>query len=345
MLRSMGSNVFAQSGGGAVGASRRVRRPKIGLALGAGVARGWAHIGVLRELEAAGLQFDVIAGTSAGAVVGGAYAAGKLDGIEAFARSLTKRGVLSLIDISFAGHGIIGGAKLKSRLEKELPDSLIEALPLRFAAVATEIGSGHEIWLTKGRLSDAMRASYAMPGLFEPVRASDRWLVDGALTNPVPVSVCRALGAEIVIAVNLVVDAVGRSAVIHDTYTPDQSLDQLIEAAPPGKPGEFGFFDALRDPGKFFRQARPQPFGAPSIASVMVDAYNITQDRIVRSRLAGDPPDVLINARLGRIGLFDFHRAAESIDIGRDVARRSMAEISACLGLAAPQASGRMIEA
>ena len=168
------------SGGG------RTTRPRIGVALGAGVARGLAHVGALQELEEIGVKPDVVVGASIGAVIGGCYAAGKLDAFEAFARGLTRRGVFGLLDISLSGGGLIGGSRLRRRLEAELGDERIEDLGVRFAAVATEIGAGHEIWLRSGPLVEAMRASYALPGVFEPVNIGGRWLFDGAIVNPVP---------------------------------------------------------------------------------------------------------------------------------------------------------------
>src|ERR1700685_1785818 len=196
----------------------RPRRAKVGLVLGAGAARGWAHIGALRELDALGLKLDVIVGSSIGSLVGGCYAAGRLDMLEAFARSLTRRRVLGLLDFSFTGSGLIGGQRLGARLEAGLGDLRIEDLPLQFAAVATEIGGGHEIWLRRGRLVDAIRASYALPGVFEPVKVDGRWLFDGAIVNPVPVSVARALGAERVIALNISSDRFGRGTAIQDPF-------------------------------------------------------------------------------------------------------------------------------
>src|SRR4051794_35590053 len=198
---------------------------KIGLALGGGSARGWAHIGVLRALNAAGIHPDIIAGTSIGAVVGGCYAAGELDALEGFARGLTRRRVLSFLDFNFTGTGIIHGQRLCDVLDDRMKSVDIEALTNRFVAAATEIGTGHEIWLSRGRLVDAMRASYALPGIFRPVRIDGRWLFDGALVNPVPVSVCRALGARYVISVNLAADTSGIGTVVpHMELAPDQTF-------------------------------------------------------------------------------------------------------------------------
>ena len=196
----------------------RSRRAKVGVVLGAGAARGWAHIGAMQELDALGFKPDVVVGSSIGSLVGGCYAAGRLEMLEAFARSLTRRRVLGLLDFSFAGSGLIGGERLRARLEAALGGIQIEDLPIRFAGVATEIGDGHEIWLRRGSLVDAIRASYALPGVFEPVKIDGRWLFDGAIVNPVPVSVARALGAERVIALNISSDSVGRGTALQDPF-------------------------------------------------------------------------------------------------------------------------------
>ena len=180
--------------------------PAIGLVLGSGAARGFAHIGVMRALQAHGITPDIIVGTSMGALVGGCYATNQLDTLEDWARSLTRRRIIGYLDVRIGGSGIIGGARLASRLEELIGDIAIEDMPIRFTAIATEIGTGHEVWLTRGSLALALRASYALPGLFAPVHLGGRWLVDGALVNPVPVSAARALGARVVIAVNMDAD-------------------------------------------------------------------------------------------------------------------------------------------
>ena len=296
-------------------------QPLIGLALGAGAARGWSHIGVLRELAEQGIYPDVIAGTSIGAVVGGCYAAGRLDQIEAFARSLTRRRVFTLMDLSFSGASLITGERLKASLEKELDGFKIEELPIPFAAVATQVGTGHEIWLQRGSLPEAIRASYALPGIFEPVRIGDRWLFDGALVNPVPVTVCRALGAEFVIAVNVTADTMYRARVIRDDPA---AARKAAEAGPFGEKPDISFVDRIL-PRYFDRQASD----APNVATAMIDAFNIIQDRILRSRLAGDPPDATITARMEDIGMFDFHKADQLINVGRSAAKRALPNIFA----------------
>ncbi len=308
----------------APGPAPQTRPATLGVALGGGAARGWAHIGVFRALTAAGIVPDIITGTSIGAVVGGCYAAGELDNLEAFARSLTRRRVFGLLDLNFAGSGLISGNRLSRLLDARLKDTRIETLKYGYVAIATELGTGHEVWMSRGRLVDAMRASYALPGIFQPVRINGRWLVDGALVNPVPVSAARALGAEVVIAVNLQTDVFGRGTVIHD-HSADPIAEEAIGAATAGQPGEGDARRILR------RQFIGDGDGPPSIPSVMVEAFNIIQDRIARSRLAGDPPDLTIGPKLGKIGSFDFHRAAEAIDVGYDAAQRMTAEIAASL--------------
>src|SRR5688572_13549637 len=191
-------------------------RPLIGIALGGGAARGWAHIGVLKALANAGLEPDIIAGTSIGAVAGACFVTGRLDALQEFAASLTRRKVFGFLDINFAGSGLITGQRLSSRLENHLQDVTIEGLERKFVAVATELGTGHEVWLNKGSLVNALQASFALPGIFRPVKINGRWLIDGALVNPIPVSVCRALGARVVIAVTLNGGLGGRGSIIHD---------------------------------------------------------------------------------------------------------------------------------
>jgi NTE family protein len=303
----------------ALGSGRPASRIKIGLALGGGAARGWSHIGVLRVLERAGIRPDVIAGCSIGAVVGGCYAAGKLDEIEAFALGLTKRRIMGLLDFHLGASGLIGGGRLQKLLEHDLGSCRIEDLPFRFATVATELVTGHEIWLTRGRLIDALRASYALPGVFDPVRIGGRWLVDGALVNPVPVTVARASGADFVICVNLNGDIRLRGGTVIQQHS--DGGDEPAAAPDAPRPGRFSlpFMDGA---------GRRQPKApGPGIAAVMIDAFNITQDRISRSRLAGDPPDVMIAPKLARIGLFEFHRAAECIELGRQAAERALPDI------------------
>ncbi|MCE3256863.1 MAG: patatin [Nitrobacter vulgaris] len=309
-----------------------VRRPVIGLALGGGAARGFAHIGILRSLIAHGIEPDVVVGTSIGAVVGGAYAAGRLDILEEWARSLQPRSLFSYLDIRLNGSGLIGGAKLTAQLEASLGQIQIEELPLKFASVATEVRTGHEIWLTHGRLVNAMRASYALPGIFAPILVGDRWLVDGALVNPVPVSTARALGAEVVIAANLSNDVFGRSTTIFSHGAQNEVQEEVVVEPPPRRLGFGKFFSLERTVKREFFAGGSRP----GVVSVMTDAFNIMQDRITRARLAGDPPDLLISPRVGQIGWFDFHRAGDLIAHGARAADRAIDAIVEAIEVLAP---------
>lgn len=293
-----------------------VVKPKIGLALGGGVAKGWAHIGIVRAMMRAGIEPDIIAGTSIGAVVGGAYLAGQLDTLEDWARSLTKRRMLSYLDLSFGGSGFLGGSRLERLLEKYLGQFSIESLDRRFVCVATELATAHEIWLREGPLVEALRASYALPGVFGPIKINNRWLIDGALVNPVPVSICRAFGARIVIASSLHTDSYGKA-----------NLDEghrLTEDNGKNHKGRLGESLTVAPQRLLMRQLFGTEPGRPGVGTVMLGALNIIMDRLSRSRMAGDPPDVLIAPRVGHIGLLDFDRAEESIKLGEEAFEREL---------------------
>ena len=291
------------------------RRPRIGLALGSGSARGWAHIGVLRALMEAGIRPDVVCGASVGAIVGAAYAAGELDRFEAWVRTLDRRKVISFMDFRLSG-GVLKGEKLVAFLRDHFDDRPIEALPTPFAAVATALHTGDEVWLRSGSVADAVRASFALPGLFTPVWREGRLLVDGGLVNPVPVSLARALGADVVIAVDLNSDKLERylprpapEAAARSGWV--QSLQQGLEALWPRAASE--------TPPDEHEQPAPGSHTPrlPSLISVVTDSIHVMQVRITRSRMAGDPPEATIAPHLAQLGLLDFHRADEAIAVGR----------------------------
>jgi NTE family protein len=300
--------------------------PLIGLVLGSGGARGFAHIGIIRTLVAHGIVPDIVVGTSIGALVGGCYANSQIDGLETWARALTMRRVIGFLDVKFGGAGLISGARLAARLADAFGTTSIEELPIRFAAIATEVGTGHEVWLARGSLALALRASYALPGIFPPVSVGGRWLVDGALVNPVPVSVARAFGARIVIAVNLNADRFDRGATIasHGSDPEDEKSEPPPAKARNGFFGLRGMFGAERT---LKRQILVGP-ARPGFSSVMIEAFNIMQDRLTRMRLAGDPPDVHITPRIGHLSWLDFHHAAEAIDVGQAAAEKALDSIS-----------------
>jgi NTE family protein len=300
--------------------------PSIALVLGSGAARGFAHIGVMRALLAHGIKPDIIVGTSMGALVGACYATNQLDTLEEWARSLTRRRIIGYLDVSLGGSGLIGGGRLANRLQESIGESDIEDLPIRFAAIATEIGTGHEVWLTRGSLSLAVRASYALPGIFPPVHLGGRWLVDGALVNPVPVSVARALGARVVIAVNMDADRFGRGTTIASHGSDNTDLQPAASSGEPrnGLARLRGMFGAERT----LKRQMIAGDSRPSFSTVMIESFNIMQDRLTRMRLAGDPPDIHITPRIGHIGWLEFHRAAESITVGQAATEKAIDSIN-----------------
>ncbi len=307
-----------QTGSSKTGPDEHRHRPKLGIAFGSGAARGWAHIGVIQRLAEAGIVPDVVSGTSIGALVGGCDAAGKLEELTEFALSLTKRRVFGLIDITWrGGGGLIGGDRLTDLLNDHLGDQQIEDLDRPFVCIATELATGHELWLKTGPLIAAMRASYALPGVFQPVYFSHQWLIDGAVVNPIPVSVCRALGARVVLAVNLNTDDFGAGTVIQTPAHRHVPTFEDGEKLPESGGLATSIFPA-------FGNNEPEP---PGITAVLVSAFNISQDRLARSRMAGDPPDIVIAPRAADIGLFDFDRAADSIALGREAVENLLPNI------------------
>lgn len=301
--------------------------PKIGIALGSGVARGWAHLGVIRALERYGFKPDVVVGCSIGALVGGSYLAGHADILEEWARSLTKVRMVSYLDFRVGGGGLIGGRGLVEAMEEHLGELKIEDLGTPFAAVATDLVTGHEVWLRRGKLVEAIRTSFSLPGVFEPVRVNGRLLVDGALVNPVPVSVCQAMGAHLTIAVNVNADLLGKERRAGADIPTIAGFDLLSEiesgAAKPASEGLTGWTKRM------FRRNST----SPSMLGVMVSALNIVQDRITRSRLAGEPPDVHITPRLGHVGLMEFHRADEAIAEGEAAVERALPDLRTALAV------------
>jgi NTE family protein len=297
-------------------------RPRIGLALGGGAARGWAHIGVLRALARVGLVPDVVAGTSIGAVVGGVWLAGRLDSLEDWALGLNRRRILGYMDVRIRSGGIVGGQRLVAELRRNLGDARIEGMRAPFSAVATDLVSGHEVWLSAGDLVDAMRASMSLPGVFPPWRGPDgRWLIDGALTNPVPISVCRALGAQVVVAVNLNADVLGKIRRPGSPVPTAAGFDLMSLVETGETPGRFPKLDALAK--RVFRREPDEP----SLFGTMVQSLGIVMDRITRSRLAGEPPDVHIAPRIGHVGLLEFDRAEELVVEGDAAVQRALPEL------------------
>lgn len=298
------------------------RSPKIGLVLGSGSARGWAHLGVLKALQEAGVRPDIVCGSSVGALIAAVYAAKEIDRFTDWILALDRRKIFQFMDFRWSG-GMLKGDRLMKSMQHYFGRTTIEECQLPFAAVSTDLYTGAEVWLRRGPVVDAVRASIALPGLFTPVATQGRWLVDGGLVNPVPVSVARALGADVVIAVDLNADIMRRRQAL-----PVVDADET--AATPSS------WLSRWHPLRFEKTAEEELLPAvaastvqmPSVLDVGLNSINIMQMRISRSRLAGDPPEVLITPRLAHLGLLDFHRAEEAIEAGHHAALLQLPELA-----------------
>ena len=286
--------------------------PKIGLALGSGASRGWSHIGIIKALLREGIEPDIVCGTSVGAMIGACYLAGNLENLEDWVLASTRTDVLKFFNVKLTKSGFVDSDRLSRFLYQYVAaeDVLIENLPKRFAAISTDLSNGREVWLQEGGLANAVKASMALPGLFPAVRHEHRWLVDGGLVNPVPVNTCRALGADVVIAVNLNSDVLERRNQKKSEPEPDKKkgvLHNLKQTTLEYSNSIFPYNDKQDE--------------APGLFASITNSINIVQDRITRSRLAGDPAEVMISPRLAHIGLLEFHRAAEAIEEGEACVR------------------------
>ena len=294
------------------------RTPKIGLALGSGSARGWAHMGVLKALDEAGIQPDVVCGSSIGALVGAAYAAGELERFSDWVQTLNMRRVFGFMDFNLSG-GMLKGEKLIDFWRRNFADFDIEKSPMQFGAVATDLHSGAEVWMREGSIAEAVRASIALPGLFTPVVRQGRLLVDGGLVNPVPSTLARAMGADIVIAVDLNADLMQRHMrplAVERPGDETSAASELVDA--PSADWISRIQNGLRGwmPGGVTAGDALEMVRVPSLLDVVMTSVNIMQMRLTRSRMAGDPPELVIAPRLAHMGLLDFHRAKEAIDAG-----------------------------
>lgn len=289
--------------------------PRIGLALGSGSARGWAHIGVIDALAEAGIEPDIVCGTSIGSLVGAAYVGGRLENLRRWAEKATWREIVTLMDIRLSGGGVVDGNEVVKWLSGLGVDGPIESYAKRYAAVATDLATGREVWLERGPILEAVRASITLPGILSPVKVDDKWLVDGGLSNPVPVSVCRALGADVIIAVNLNGDLLGRrfsseppSDAVLPAQVPNEFVASILRQLPP----------VLREQAtQVVQRLLPQRPSTPGYFQVLANSINIMQDYVTRARLAGEPPHVMLAPRLRDIGLMEYNRAPEAIAEGR----------------------------
>ena len=303
--------------------------PRIGLALGSGATRGWSHIGVIEALAEAGINPDIVCGSSIGALIGGAYVTGRLEALEAWVHKLTWREVANLADLRLSGGGLVKGARFSKFLRELYEDAEIESLAKRFVAIATDFDTGREVWLKKGSLAEAVRASLALPGLFTPARIGDRWLMDGGLVNPVPVSACRAFGAEIVIAVNLNGDLLRKAPkLVHAVPKGQNDWREVLDGPISDIPA------AMREgAGTFVERFVGVAPESPGYFDVVFGSIDIMQDHITRSRMAGEPPDIMLTPKSNGIGLLDFNRAGEAIEEGHRCVRRMLPAIREAVGL------------
>ena len=297
-------------------------RPRIGLDLGSGSARGWAHVGVIRALEEAGIRPDVVCGTSIGALVGAAYAAGELDRFEEWLLKLRMTDVLAFMDVHLNG-GLIKGERLIAFFRENFLDRFLDQLDLPLGMVATALHTGAEVWLREGSTIDAVRASIALPALFTPVVRDGEVLVDGGLVNPVPVSLARAMGADVVIAVDLNTDLLGR----HLREPPEKAK------APEQAAGDVSeWMRKLQENlSALIPEREPVP-RLPSMLDVVASSINIMQVRISRSRMAGEPADAIVAPKLAHLGLLDFHKAKPAMEEGRRAVAAALPGIREVLG-------------
>ncbi len=300
----------------------------IGITLGARAARGWAHIGVLQEIDKIGIQPDVVCGSSAGALVGGSYVAGHLEELEKWLLTLDKLDVARFLDLSLANGGLIAGKRIIGFFRDRFGDSEIDSLPKPYGAVATDLITGHEIWFRSGSLLDAVRASISIPGIFEPFHLNGNWYVDGGVLNPVPVSLCRALGADIIIAVDVNTgmlnkppeDSVKRiPGITNDQLINDRDYDPFSSSISRNVKDRIG--EVLSKVWSGNNKKKPGLF------TVINNSVHFMQEHITRNRLAYDPPDILLHPQTGGIGFMDFHRAAEAIEAGKDCVRKNKTEL------------------
>lgn len=311
---------------------------RVGLALGSGAARGWAHIGVLRALQEIGVEPAVVTGTSIGSLVGGAYCAGRLDDLEQWVRDMDRWQVFNLLDFGFTNGGVVSGERVFNKAREQFGAIDVAKLKVQFAAVATDLYTGREVWLREGDVYEIARASCAMPGLLSPKALGNRWLVDGALVNPVPVSLNRALESDFVIAVHLNSQLNVQAPNIPPQDLNPQGLNEQIAQQQNKrreqqdvfqkerqKRQDVGFKSFLAQGQSYFenfKQKFKKEHETPGVIGVMAGAIDIMQERVTKARMAGDPPDVLLQPKLGHIGILEFERGAEAIDVGYETTLR-----------------------
>lgn len=264
------------------------KKKKIGLALGSGAARGIAHLGVIKALKDKGIEIDMVSGTSIGAIVGAVFCAGELDELDNFVRNMTWKNTLAYFDLSIPKSGLINGTKLSNLIYSYTKTNNFDDLEIPLFTVSTNIKTGQEVIINKGDLIQAVRSSISLPGFFNPVEIDGNWLVDGGLTNPIPINILRQNGCDIVIAVNLNKDLTkGKNKNKKSVHKLNNFFNKLINKN-----------------------------NKPSIVDVLVSSIKIAEMQITEHSLKYEKPDILIEPDLSHFGLFDFHKAEEGIDEG-----------------------------
>ncbi|GGK82857.1 patatin-like phospholipase family protein [Amphritea balenae] len=284
----------------------------VSLVLGSGGARGYSHIGVIEELERRGYEIVCVAGSSMGALVGGVYAAGRLQEYRQWVTGLSWVSVFKLMDLTLRGEGTIRGERLLKRLTEILGNPLIEELAIPYTAVATDLTHQKEVWFQNGSLLDAIRASIAVPGFFTPVIEEERMLVDGGVLNPIPIIPTVAAHADLIIAVDLNSDVKMPQVSLPDTQYLNRSgfSDEWhLDGSPQGE----GETEEVSLPNK----------GAGRI-DVLLNAVEVMQESLGKYKVAGYPPDLLIQIPKDACSFYDFHRASEMIELGRCISERSL---------------------
>ncbi|RLB20362.1 MAG: patatin [Deltaproteobacteria bacterium] len=307
--------------------------PKIGLALGSGSARGWAHIGVIKALTEAGIHVDYVAGTSVGAVVGAVYASGRIDSFKDVVLQLDWKKIAFFLDVVFPKSGLIDGNRIAEFIRSHVGEKNIEDLSLPFCAVSTDLATGKEVVFQDGDIIEAVRASISVPGVFTPVRKSGAILVDGGLVNPVPVSVVRKMGADLVIAVDLNHDIIDKKGLKKASITNSSALAHnpgTMQGLTKGSK----ILDALNNRLETLDLAALTHIRQwmardpmPNIFEVLMTSINIMETQITATRLKADPPEALIQPHLGHIRFLEFNRAEEAIVAGYEETKR----IKTCL--------------
>ena len=305
-------------------------RRKIGLALGSGSARGWAHIGVIKALNEAGIRLDYVAGTSAGAVVGAVYASGRIDSLKDVVLQLDWKKITFLLDVVFPKCGLIDGNKIAEFIRCNVEEKNIEDLHLPFCAVSTDLATGNEVVINDGDIIEAVRASISIPGIFTPVKRNSAILVDGGLVNPVPVSVVREMGADFVIAVNLNHGIIAKrrtrktSIPNRGVFTPGTGTAYDATKGSGILDALHKRFDTLDIPALTQIRQWMSRDPVPNIFEIIINSINIMEAQITTARLETDPPDLLIQPDLGHIRFLEFNRAQEAIVAGYEETKRSL---------------------